>query len=109
MTTATRTSKGQITIPIDARNDLKVDAGDSVEFVHIGPGRYEFVAATRANKAHPFGINLVDQQQVAAKVALTALCRSFTRLLGRIRTHESICRRTRTSGPSSPSPRRACL
>ena len=46
MTTATLTSKGQITIPIDVRNDLKVDTGDRVEFVYIGPGRYEFVAAT---------------------------------------------------------------
>lgn len=46
MTTATLTSKGQITIPIDVRNDLKVGTGDCVEFVHIGPGRYEFVAAT---------------------------------------------------------------
>jgi len=27
--------------------DLKVDAGDRVEFVQIAPGRYEFVAATR--------------------------------------------------------------
>ncbi len=47
MTTATLTSKGQITIPIDVRNDLKVIAGDRVEFVHIGTGRYEFVAVTR--------------------------------------------------------------
>lgn len=48
MTTATLTSKGQITIPVDVRNDLKVDAGDRVEFVQIAPGRYEFVAATRS-------------------------------------------------------------
>ena len=47
MPTATLTSKGQITIPVDVRNDLKVDAGDRVEFVLIAPGRYEFVAATR--------------------------------------------------------------
>lgn len=47
MTTATLTSKGQITIPVDVRNDLKVDAGDRVEFVLIAPGRYEFVVATR--------------------------------------------------------------
>ncbi|MBK6614948.1 AbrB/MazE/SpoVT family DNA-binding domain-containing protein [Ottowia sp.] len=47
MTTATLTSKGQITIPADVRNELKVDAGDRVEFVQIAPGRYEFVAATR--------------------------------------------------------------
>lgn len=46
MSTATLTSKGQITIPVDVRNALKVDAGDRVEFVQIAPGRYEFVAAT---------------------------------------------------------------
>ncbi len=46
MPTATLTSKGQITIPVDVRNNLKVDAGARVEFVQIAPGRYEFVAAT---------------------------------------------------------------
>ena len=48
MTTATITSKGQITIPVSVRNDLKVDAGDRVEFIQISPGRYEFVAATHS-------------------------------------------------------------
>jgi len=47
MTTATLTSKGQITIPANVRHDLKVDAGDRVEFIQIAPGRYEFVAATQ--------------------------------------------------------------
>lgn len=47
MTTATLTSKGQITIPADVRHDLKVDAGDRVEFIQIAQGRYEFVAATQ--------------------------------------------------------------
>ena len=47
MTTATLTSKGQITIPADVRHDLKIDAGDRVEFIQIAPGRYEFVAATQ--------------------------------------------------------------
>ena len=46
MSTATLTSKGQITIPVDVRSDLKLGAGDRVEFVLIAPGRYEFVAAT---------------------------------------------------------------
>lgn len=48
MTTATLTSKGQITIPAEVRHALNVDAGDRVEFVEVAPGRYEFVAATRS-------------------------------------------------------------
>jgi len=48
MTTATITSKGQITIPAEVRQALQVDAGDRVEFVEIEPGRYEFFAATRS-------------------------------------------------------------
>lgn len=47
MTTATLTSKGQITIPVDVRNALKVQTGDRVEFVEVAPGRYEFMAANR--------------------------------------------------------------
>lgn len=46
MTTATLTSKGQITIPAAVRSGLGVDTGDRVEFVEIAPGRYEVVAAT---------------------------------------------------------------
>lgn len=46
MTTATLTSKGQITIPAAVREALRVSAGDRVQFVRIAPGRYEFLAAT---------------------------------------------------------------
>ncbi len=48
MTTATLTSKGQITIPATVRAALGVDAGDRVEFVEIAAGRYEVIAATRS-------------------------------------------------------------
>ena len=46
MTTATMTSKGQITVPAEVRASLGVAAGDRVEFIQIEPGRFELVAAT---------------------------------------------------------------
>lgn len=48
MTTASVTSKGQITIPAAVREAMQVRTGDRVEFVEIEPGRYEFIAATRS-------------------------------------------------------------
>ena len=48
MTTATITSKGQITIPATVRQALNVDAGDRVEFIPLEPGQYLFVAANRS-------------------------------------------------------------
>ena len=48
MTTATVSSKGQITIPANVRLALQVVAGDRVEFVEVDPGRFEFFAATRS-------------------------------------------------------------
>ena len=48
MTSATITSKGQITIPVRIREALHVSAGDRVEFVEVEPGRFEFIAATRS-------------------------------------------------------------
>ena len=47
MATATVTSKGQITIPIEVRSELGIDAGDRIEFVRSRvTGRYEVIPAT---------------------------------------------------------------
>ncbi|WP_211455133.1 AbrB/MazE/SpoVT family DNA-binding domain-containing protein [Collimonas antrihumi] len=48
MSTATVTSKGQITIPAAVRVALGLDAGSRVEFVEIENGQYAFVAATES-------------------------------------------------------------
>jgi AbrB family looped-hinge helix DNA binding protein len=47
MTTATLTSKGQITIPARVRTGLGVETGDRVEFVEVAKGRFELISATR--------------------------------------------------------------
>lgn len=46
MSSATLTSKGQITIPVQVRRALGVDTGDRVEFVATGKGQFAIVAAT---------------------------------------------------------------
>ena len=48
MSTATLTSKGQITIPVAVRNALGIGTGDRVEFVEVAAGRYEVIPATRS-------------------------------------------------------------
>jgi len=48
MTSATITSKGQVTIPSVVRSALGVETGDRVEFVQVEPGRFELVAATQS-------------------------------------------------------------
>lgn len=47
MPTATMTSKGQITIPIEVRIEMGIHAGDRVEFVlNEDTGRFEVIPAT---------------------------------------------------------------
>ncbi|HUJ95643.1 MAG TPA: AbrB/MazE/SpoVT family DNA-binding domain-containing protein [Terriglobales bacterium] len=48
MSTATLTSKGQVTIPVKVRAALGVNAGDRIEFVEQGKGQFGIVAATRS-------------------------------------------------------------
>jgi AbrB family looped-hinge helix DNA binding protein len=40
MTTATLTSKGQITIPASVRERLGIEAGDRIEFVEVADGEF---------------------------------------------------------------------
>ena len=40
MTTATLTSKGQITIPSEVRQRMGLDAGDRIEFVELANGGF---------------------------------------------------------------------
>lgn len=46
MTTATITSKGQVTIPVSVRASLGVGTGDKLEFIRLENGHFELVAAT---------------------------------------------------------------
>lgn len=50
MAAATITSKGQVTLPVQVRAALGVDAGDRIEFVEVGKGEFNIVAATRSVK-----------------------------------------------------------
>lgn len=47
MASATVTSKGQITIPVEVRVEMGIDTGDRIEFIHNErTGRYEVIPAT---------------------------------------------------------------
>ncbi len=46
MASATVTSKGQVTIPVEVRNALGLDPGDRIEFVEIGKREFSIVPAT---------------------------------------------------------------
>jgi antitoxin PrlF len=48
--TDTLTSKGQITIPVQVRTVLGLDAGDRIEFVELQKGQFAVIPATRSLK-----------------------------------------------------------
>jgi AbrB family looped-hinge helix DNA binding protein len=47
MATATLTSKGQITIPVQIRTALGLETGDRVEFVETEDGKFSIIAASK--------------------------------------------------------------
>ncbi|MBL8545736.1 MAG: AbrB/MazE/SpoVT family DNA-binding domain-containing protein [Hyphomonadaceae bacterium] len=50
MTTATVTTKGQLTLPKEIRTALGVGPGDRVEFVRMEDGNFAVMAATQSVK-----------------------------------------------------------
>lgn len=50
MTTATVTTKGQLTLPKEIRTALGVGPGDKVEFVRMEDGNYAVMPATQSVK-----------------------------------------------------------
>ena len=40
MATATMTSKGQVTIPVEVRQRMGLDTGDRIEFIELGDGGF---------------------------------------------------------------------
>ena len=50
MSTATLTSKGQVTIPSKVRVSMGLDAGDRIEFIEMDDGTFTIMAATHSIK-----------------------------------------------------------
>ena len=50
MSTATITSKGQVTIPSKVRVSMGLDAGDRIEFIEMDDGTFTIMAATHSVK-----------------------------------------------------------
>lgn len=48
MSQATMTSKGQITVPKDVRDELGLEPGTKVTFVRVGPREYRIRAKSRS-------------------------------------------------------------
>jgi antitoxin PrlF len=51
MARATVTSKGQITIPVQVRAAMGLEAGDRIEFVEVEKGKFAIIPATGSVQA----------------------------------------------------------
>ncbi len=76
MSTATLTTKGQITIPAVVRASLGIETGSRVEFVETANGQYLMVAATQPVQAlkgllrkPDAAVAIADMNQMIAKSA----------------------------------------
>ena len=77
MSSATMTSKGQITIPAEVRDKLGLDPGDRVQFIEIREGEFSIVPATgsvhelkglfRGRRAKP--VSLEEMERAIARGA----------------------------------------
>jgi AbrB family looped-hinge helix DNA binding protein len=77
MSTATMTSKGQITVPKDVRDALKLEPGSKVMFVEVAPGHFRIIARTGkisdlAGMLHRPGQRTMSLEEMDAGIAEAA-------------------------------------
>ena len=53
MATATLTTRGRITIPMQTRRAMNLGPGDTVEFIQTAEGRYQVVASKAVHAKDP--------------------------------------------------------
>jgi AbrB family looped-hinge helix DNA binding protein len=104
MPTATVTSKGQITIPIEVRNALGLDAGDKIDFFEIEKGQYAMIPRTGSimemrgcvpKLDHTPTIEEMDEALRRHVARLDDETRSDAGLLGRSNGAEPVARKAR--------------
>lgn len=80
MLTATITAKGQITIPVEIRNALKLDAGAQITFEEAQPGIYIFKPTAKVPVTalkglfgkHPTTVSIAQMNAAIAKRGASA-------------------------------------
>ena len=76
MPTATVTSKGQVTIPVEVRQRLGIEAGTRVQFIPLSDGTWQFVAAggsvssIRSMFPTPRTVSLTEMDDAVADAAI---------------------------------------